>query len=107
MRRVGKVLMVALFASAIWTSSAQAEANFFQVTIDLVGQQTANTIGYRLTHVNASPQFEFKRFQYTGPLKKEYLAISLTAVAADIPVFVLTDPADGIVPEILQMFLQK
>jgi hypothetical protein len=107
MKQVAKVLMVALFASAIWTSSAQAELAFFRVTIDLVGQQTANVIGYRLTHVNASPDFVFKRFQYTGPLKKEYLAVSLTAVAADIPVFVQTDPAVGAVPEILQMFLQK
>ena len=107
MKRIGRILLAALFASAVWTSAANAQPSFFQVTVDLVGQIGASNLGFRFTDTNISPVFTFKRFRYTGLLQKQFLAVALTAIAADLPVFVLTDPFDGVVPEILHMFVQK
>ena len=109
MRQVGKILVAVFVLTAVWGWSATANAapSFFKVTVDLVGQQTPTILGFRFTHDVASPVFTFKRFQYTGLLQKEFLAVTLTAIAANLPVFVFTDPAAGGVPEILLMFLQK
>ena len=106
MRRVVKVLMVALFATAVWTSSAKAEPTFFTVKVDLVGQATVGSLGFRFTDQKAIPDFTFQRFKHTGGLKKEFLAIALTARSLDATLFVFTDPLDGVAPEILQMFLR-
>ncbi len=109
MRQVGKFLVAVFVLTAVWgwTSVANAQNDFFKVKIDLVGQQGVNLLGFRLTHDVASPVFTFKRFKYTGPLQKEFLATALTGIAAAIPVFVFTDPADGLVPEILLMSLKN
>ncbi len=106
MRRICKVLMVALFATAVWTSSAKAEPGFFTVTVDLVGQATAGSLGFRFTDTKAIPEFTFHRFKHSGELKQEFLAIALTARSLDATLFVFTDPLDGVAPEILQMFLR-
>ena len=110
MGRIGKVLMAALFASAVWTPAAHAEPEFFTVTIDLVGQSNPGILGFRFTGSPTSgssvtPGFTFKRFVHTGALTKEFLAIALTAASLDASLFVFTDPADGMAPEIIQMFL--
>jgi len=106
MRQVAKVFMVALFATAVWTSSAKAEPSFFTVKVDLVGQATPGSLGFRFTDTAAVPDFTFARFSHTGGLKKEFLAIALTARSLDATLFVYTDPDDGVAPEILQMFLR-
>ena len=107
MRRIGAILAVAVLLSMTWLSTANAAPGWFKVTVDSVGMQTVNTLGFRLTHVSGSPEFTFKRFMNISDLKKEFLATALNTMAADLPLFVFTDPDDGTVPEVLQLFLTK
>ena len=106
MRRIGMFLAVALFIGAGWTSTANAALGFFKVNVDLVGLVSENLLEFRLTDTKATPAFTFKRFKTTSsPVKKAMLATALTAMAAGVPVFVLTDPDDGIVPEVFRIYL--
>ena len=54
MRQVVRILVVALLASAVWTSSANAEARFFTVKIDIVGMDTPTLLKLRLTDIGGN-----------------------------------------------------
>lgn len=105
MKRIGMILTVVLLVGMAWTSSANAAPSWFKVTIDMVGIQTPTLLGLRLTHIGGT--FTNQRFKHSGPIPKEMLATALTAFAIDSPIFVFTDPLDGMVPEILQLIIAK
>ena len=106
MKRISRILVAALFASAVWSATANAQPSFFNAKVDLIGTATVGILVFRLTDTNTVPVFTSKAFVYTGLLQKEHLAIVLTAIALDTPVFIFTDPFAGEVPEIVLMFLR-
>jgi hypothetical protein len=106
MKRVGRILVVALFASAVWTSAATAEPRFFLVTIDIVGMETPTLLKLRLTDTLGA--FTEKDFINTSAVTNQLLAIALTAFALNSAIWVHTDPeTGGPVPEINLLFIQK
>ncbi len=106
MKRIGKVLAIALFASAVWTSAATAEARFFLVEIVIVGMETPTLLKLRLT--DTAGAFTEKDFRNTSNVTNQLLAIALTAFALDSPIWVHTDPeTGGDTPEINLLFIQK
>ena len=108
MRQVGRLLAAVFVLTAVWgwSATAKAEPSFFNVKVDLIGTATVGILVFRLTDTNTVPVFTSKAFVYTGLLQKEHLAITLTAIALDTPVFIFTDPFAGEVPAIVLMFLR-
>ena len=90
MRQVAKVFMVALFATAVWTSSAKAVEGWFFVTLVMSGTQDAGDTYVNLTADSGA--FTGKWFKLADPIKKEGLAIALTSIATDSRLFVRADP---------------
>ncbi len=109
MKRIGMFLAVVLLVAIAWPSTANAALGWFKVKVDIVGMISSGAteiVQYRLTEVGNSPTFTFQRFlTVTSTVKKAMLATALTAVAADLPVFVLTDPADGAAPEVFRLLV--
>ena len=107
MKRIGTILAVTVLLCMTWISTANAVPSFFTVTVELVGMAKEGRLVFRLTHVSDTPEFTSKRFKHTSVLQREFLATALTAMAANLPVAVFTDPDDGNVPEIFRLYLTK
>ena len=80
MKRIGRILVAALLASAVWTSSAQAVENWFVVNLVMTGTQDQGDVYVNLTDTAGS--FTGKWFRVVDPVRKEALAIALWAQAA-------------------------
>ena len=107
MKRIGMILAAAMLVGMAWTPTANAEPTFFKVNVDLVGMVSPTILEFRLTDIIPGGTFTNQRFQTTSDIVKENLAIALTAFAIDSPIWVLTDPAVGEVPDILLLFVSK
>lgn len=107
MKRIGMFLAVAILVGTAWTPTANAEPIFFKVNVELVGMVSPTILEFRLSDILPGGTFTNKRFQDSSDIVREDLAIALTAFALDSPMWVLTDPAIGAVPEILLLFIAK
>ena len=105
MRRIGKVLVIALFVSAAWTSAANAAAGFFKCEVNLAGMPSSSTVIFRFTHLAAVPAFTNKAFMAVSHNVRNMLATGLTAMSADLPVWIFVDPDVGSIPTVERMFL--
>ncbi len=106
MRHFAKVLVVAVFVSMVWTSSAHAAATWFKCTVIVAGMPTTNQVLIQLTDLAADPAFTAKTFAGTTANVKEMLAIALVAMSANLPVWVYGDPALAL-PPITSIYLAK
>ncbi len=104
MKRIGRILMVALFATAVWTTSAKAVEGWFFVTLVMTGSQDAGNTYVNLTADNGA--FTDKWFKLADPIALEGLAIALTSVATDSRIFVRADP-DSAPRTVLKIFIVK
>ncbi len=104
MKRIGRILVAALFATAVWTSSAKAVEGWFFVTLVMSGTQDAGDTYVNLTADSGA--FTDKWFKLADPIKKEGLAIALTSIATDSRLFVRADP-DLAPPLVLKFFIVK
>ena len=104
MKRLGKISLAALFATAVWTSSAKAVEGWFFVDLVMSGTQDAGDTYVNLTADSGA--FTGKWFKLADPIKKEGLAIALTSIATDSRIFVRADP-DSAPPLVLKFFIVK
>ena len=102
MRQVAKVFMAALFASAVWTSSAQAVESWFVVNLVMTGTQDQGDVYVNLT--DRAGSFTEQWFRVVDPVRKEALAIALTAISTGSTIFVRADP-DLVQPVVLKFFI--
>ncbi len=106
MKQVVRILVAALFASAVWTSSAQAVEGWFVVDLVMSGAQDAGDVYVNLT--DRAGSFTGKWFRVADPVKNQALAIALTAVATDSRIFVRADPdAFAFSGLVLKIFIVK
>ena len=108
MKRFGQLLTVALFASALWTSSANAAADWYKVQVSFAGMASPTLLTLRLTDTGGA--FTLKDFKNTSDIKKEMLASALTAFALESNVWVFTDTDPGTggpTPEIIFFYITK
>ena len=103
MRQVAKILMVALFATAVWTSSANAAPEFFNVDLVLIGSQGAGESVVNLTDKFGS--FTDLWFKVDAAISREALAIALTALSTNRPIVVFADPVSVPDPLIFKIFV--
>lgn len=107
MRLVGKILMVALFASAVWTSAAHAANAWYSCTVNAIGLASNGTLFVQLTDLGGGGAFTNKYFIGTAAITTEMLATGLTAIAIDLNVLVNTDITAGTFPTLNNMYLKK
>ena len=106
MRQVGKVLAVALLLTAFASNTAHATAGWFNVKVEKAGMESGGRVFIRLTDTAAFPAFTGKWSMASDTIKKEILAIALTAITGDFLVEVHLDP-DLSIPVINVMYLIK
>ena len=105
MKRIGKVLAIALFASVVWTSAATAAPGWFTSEVKGVGFTSSGVAYVRLTHISGTPVFTNIWFKVVdASVQRELLAIALTAVSNDQDVLARLDPATDTV---IHLFLLK
>lgn len=92
MRQVAKVLMAALFATAVWTSAAHAVPVFKTCEVLLAGPIATNAIVVQLSDLAVTPAFTNTFFLGISNIANEMLAVALTAIAIDSPVRCRVDP---------------
>ena len=107
MRQIVKALAVALLLTTVWTSAAQAAPEWYTCVVELTGTGDHNFEFFRLSDTAAGPAFTAKWFRAPETVKKEYLAIALTAMSLDKKVFVRTDLFEETFPTIKSMYLVR
>ncbi len=86
MKRIGKVLAIALFATAVWTSSANAEPVFFtNCKVEAAGLAAPNVVVLKLSDNAATPGFPTQFYVSFSNVANQMLAVALTAMASDLP----------------------
>ena len=94
MRQVGKILAVALFASASWISGAKAAPVFFNsCEVSVAGMAFPDTAVMRISDLSATPAFTNKFVLLVSPVASEMLAVALTAISLGNQVRCLVDLA--------------
>ncbi len=107
MRQFGKILVVALLLTAVWTPAAQAVPAWYHCVVELTGTGDHEIVFFRLSDTNPSPAFTGKWFKAPENLKKKYMAIGLTAMSLDKTLLVKTDLLDGGIPTLVSMYLEQ
>ena len=105
MKRIGRFLVAALFASAVWTSSAQAVEGFFIVNLEMVGAQDQGETYVLLSDAAGTPTFTSTWFRVVSPIKTEALAMALTVIATDSQILVEADPDASPIALVLRFFV--
>ena len=106
MKEIGKVLAVALFVSTVWMSPAHAAAAWFKCEVEQAGMPTSSMVVIRFTHLADVPAFTDKTFVATSENVKEIFATALTAISANLPVWIFADP-DLATPPLNTIYLAK
>ena len=104
MRQIAKVLAVALFVSTVWMSPAHAVLDWYNCQVDMAGMPDTNIVFFRFTHLADTPAFANKGFSATTDNAKALFATALTAISANLSVWVFTDP-DGATPPVFFVYL--
>ncbi len=89
----------------LFSAQAIAASDWYHCYISLAGLGGQGGTYLRLTDAGDSPQFMEKVFRVPDSHSKEMLAIALTAVSANLKVFVFVDPAEGTYPEIISFYI--
>ena len=110
MKRVGRILVVALFATAVWTSGAKAATDWYVCDVSQAGLPLENTLSVRLAGLSSDtaipPTFSARWFVGNGVTANAMLAVALTAIALDTTVVCRVDPTLS-TPEVFRLFLKK
>lgn len=106
MRQIAKVLTVALFVSTVWMSPAHAASAWFKCQVDMAGMPDSGIVFTRFTHLAETPAFTNKAFLATSENAKAIFATALTAMSANLPVWVFVDP-DVSIPPLSFIYLAK
>ena len=104
MKHVLRVLAFSLLLVG-WSPPADAAAGWFIVEVSRAGVTNDGTVLIRLTDDADVKAFQNKNFVIPDLVSKEMLAISLSALAANLFVRVRTDPDEPGPPEIRTMYL--
>ena len=107
MRQIGKILAVAIFVSVALTSVVKAELRWYVVEVNAAGIAPTNNVAMQLSDTSSAPEFTNDWFRATPTLKKEMLATALTAISANLTVWVYTDASAPGSSEILGLYLRK
>ena len=107
MRQTVKALAVALLLTTVWTSAAQAVPTWYTCVVEVTGTGDHNIMFFRLSDTAASPEFTAHWFRAPETLKKEFLAVGLTAIALDKKVLVLVDLIGATYPTIKSFYLER
>ena len=105
MRRVGKILMVALFATAVWTSSANAVQVFFNnCEVTRADMPFADVIVVNLSDLAGTPAFTLQWLLGVTSAPNQMLAVALTAISLGNQVMCVVD-LDTSPPQIHRLIL--
>ncbi len=107
MRKVGKILAVALLLTTVWTSAAQAAPEWYTCVVELTGTGDHNFEFFRLRDTAAGPAFTAKWFKAPEIVKIEYMALALTAISLDKKVLVLVDLIGATYPTLKSFYLER
>ena len=105
MKRVLTVLAFSLLLVG-WTSPVNAAPGWFNAKVIFAGVTDSGSMYIRLTDLATVKAFENKSFFFPAAVRNQMLAISLSALAANLSIKVNTDPDEVGTPLIRVMYLQ-
>ncbi len=106
MKQFMKVLAVALLVSTVWMSPAHAVLDWYNCQVDMAGMPDTNIVFFRFTHLADTPAFANKGFSATTDNAKALFATALTAMSANLPVWIFAD-AGLALPTVQRFYLAK
>ena len=107
MRQIGKILAVAIFVSAALTSVVKAELRWYVAEVIAAGIAPTNNVALQISDTSSSPVFTDDWFRANLAVKKEMLATALTAISANLTVWVYTDVSAPGSSEIFGLYLRN